>query len=375
MKNTVFYTISAIFWTVCITFIGLIWLEYLGGYDFLKDIEKSNNEEFRIYNSDYYGRDFEGNPYEAFSIQHLNPFYMFGLPWTPDAIATANNSVVSLNQAGFRNSFQNGARMTGIFLGGSTAFGSGATSDLTTIPSALNKLQGDYNFMNYGVPSWNSHQEMVAYTKIPAGTKYVISFSGANDFIVALRYCKKGYEFPQGTPESFEYLAAITDNIRGDRKDGGMISRLFPRTRKKLSRLFYGKGGSRAQRPNCQSRILEAADAFIRNQSVVRDLALVRGSGYLLVLQPSTQFLVPTERERYVGEVELRRDFYRYVMASRLCQAADCLDLSETFRDAVPLQASETPEDPNRAIFVDMVHLTDRGYALVAERLDAMIRR
>ena len=186
---------------------------------------------------------------DAFSIQHLHPFYMFSLPWSPDTIAATNNDVASLNQAGFRNSFQNDARMTGILLGGSTAFGIGASSDLTTISSALNKVQGDYAFQNYGAPSWTSHQEMVAYAKIPTGTSYVISFSGANDFIVALRYCKKGHGFPAGSPESFEYLAAITGDIRGARKDGGMISRLFPRTRKKLSRLYYGKAASRAALP------------------------------------------------------------------------------------------------------------------------------
>ena len=62
-------------------------------------------------------------------------------------------------------------------------------------------------------------------------------------------------------------------------------------------------------------------------------------------------------------------------MASRLCQAADCLDLSEMFKGFAPLEIGDSPEDPSRAIFLDKVHLTDRGNALVAEQLDAMIRR
>ena len=375
MKKTVFYAISAIFWTVCISFVAVAWLEYLGGYDFLKDIGKSDSDAFELYKSEYYGRAFEEDPYEVFTIQHLHPFYMFSLPWNPDAIAAANNSVVSLNQEGFRNSLQNNARMKGIILSGSTAFGHGASSDHTTITSALNKLQGDYDFLNYGVPSWNSHQEMVVYTKIPTGTNYVISFSGANDFNIARRYCKKGYAFPLGSPESFEYLAAITDDIRGDRKDGSMVSRLFPRTRKKLSRLFYGKGGSREQRPDCRPRILAAADVFIINQSVIRDLALARGSKYMLALQPFLHFIVPPKKERRIEDVELRQVFYRHVMGSPFCQAAVCLDFSETFRDAVPLQTNETPEDPNRAVFLDKVHLTDLGNERIAELLDAMIRR
>lgn len=375
MKKAAFYLISSIIWTVCISFVALIWLEYLGGYGLLKGMGKSDKDEFRLYNSKYYGRSFEESPYKAFSIQHLHPFYLFSLPWSPAAIAAVNNDIVSLNPAGFRNSFRNGARMTGVILGGSTAFGSGASSDLTTISSALNKRQDDYYFLNYGVPSWTSHQEMVVYTKIQTRTNYVVAFSGANDFIVALRYCKKGYEYPPGSPESFEYLAAITDDIRGARKDGGMISSLFPRTRKKLSRLFDKIGGVPKQRPDCRPRILEAADAFIRNQSVVRDLALARGSGYLLALQPFLHFIVPPKRARQIEDAALRREFYRRVMASRFCRIADCLDFSETFKDAVPLQASATPGDPNKAIFIDKVHLTDRGNARIAEQIDAMIRR
>ena len=98
-------------------------------------------------------------------------------------------------------------------------------------------------------------------------------------------------------------------------------------------------------------------------------------SGYLLALQPFLHFIVPPRKERPVEEAELRREFYRHVLESPFCQVADCLDFSETFIGAVPLLASETPEDPNRAIFVDKVHLTDQGNERIAEQLNATIQR
>ena len=38
-------------------------------------------------------------------------------------------------------------------------------------------------------------------------------------------------------------------------------------------------------------------------------------------------------------------------------------------------QPTGVGEDPNRAIFVDKVHLTDHGNERIAERLNAMIHR
>ncbi len=38
-------------------------------------------------------------------------------------------------------------------------------------------------------------------------------------------------------------------------------------------------------------------------------------------------------------------------------------------------QPTGVGEDPNRAIFVDKVHLTDHGNVLIAEQLNSMIRR
>jgi len=374
MRKTLFYALSALLWGACFSIVALVWLEHLGGYDLLKGGGKSSKDKFEIHHSAYYGQPLDGNPYEAFAIQHLHPFYMFSLPWTAKDIAEANTAIISLNARGFRNSFSNGAARRGVILGGSTAFGSHASSDDTTLASALNRLQTNYDFLNYGVPSWNSHQETVAYTKIPFETDFVIAFTGANDFSIAAHYCRKGYDFPLGSPESFEYLAAITDDIRGERKDGGFLSGLFPRTQKKVSKLLAKISGPEIGRPDCHADILGAADAFIANQRVVRDLAVARGGTYLMVLQPHIDFL-KTPDEKRIEAAKLRRAFYRYVAESEFCRTSNCLDLSRMFDGTEPLYVNETPKNPNKAIFADKVHLTDHGYALVAERLNLVIRR
>src|SRR5262249_11912372 len=150
MKKMLF-TISAILWVMCISLIVLGWLEYFGGYDLIKKMGKRDKIHFLLFRTKYYGRPLDEKPYAPFHVQHLHPFYLFALPWTVKEIAKANslNSIISLNQLGFRNSFQNSAQRKGVILGGSAAFGAGASGDQTTIASALNKIQGDYDFLNY----------------------------------------------------------------------------------------------------------------------------------------------------------------------------------------------------------------------------------
>lgn len=363
MKKAVTYMLSAALWGVCFLLGTLIWLDHLGGYKTVSNIMDERGNKVRLYESSYFGKPLQENPYKRYSVQYLNPFYMFSLPWTEQAIARANSVVVTLNNSGFRNSFLNGAARKAAILGGSTAFGTHASNDENTLASALNKIQEKYEFHNFGVPSWNSHQEMVAYTKIPFKTDFVIAFSGSNDFAIAMRYCKAGKAYPPATPESFEYLAEMTDDIRGT-KNVSIVSSLFPHTSRKLAKLFTAaESGSVAG--ECRPRISEAAEAFVSNQQIVRDVAVARGSSYLLALQPHLYFL----QDRQSPEHELRMFFYDKIVKSDFCRQSRCVDLSRVFAGASPLHIDEVPDNPQKAIFTDRVHLTDRGFQLVAKLL------
>ena len=63
--------------------------------------------------------------YDAFRIQHLNPFYMFFFPLERDARIALGNDVVSIDADGFRGRGPGHAdgRKLVFFLGGSSAFG------------------------------------------------------------------------------------------------------------------------------------------------------------------------------------------------------------------------------------------------------------
>lgn len=109
-----------------------------------------------LHKTNYYGSLRERDPYQMFYIEHLHPYYLFSAPWLKKDRYAANNDTV--NRAGFRDnpSFEPN-KTTGVFLGGSAAFGQYATSNDMTIAAQLSRL-GDLKFINLNAPSWNSHQ-------------------------------------------------------------------------------------------------------------------------------------------------------------------------------------------------------------------------
>jgi len=100
--------------------------------------------------------------YVPFRVQHLHPLYFFFFPLEGEARVALSNEVCSLTREGFRGPGpdQRGDRQLAFLTGGSTVFGDGTESDAETITAHLNRLQSAYFFVNAGVPSWASAQEL-----------------------------------------------------------------------------------------------------------------------------------------------------------------------------------------------------------------------
>ena len=153
-----FLYIALIFSTLLITF------EFLGISKFINQniIDEKNEGIYELRETDYYKKGgLLYDPYTEFIVQVLHPTYFFSSHWNIEKIKKFNNPYVSLKNSGFRNSlkFEN-KKDSIILLGGSTAFGHGSSSDNTTVSSLLSK-KSKYNSVNNGLPSWNSHQEML----------------------------------------------------------------------------------------------------------------------------------------------------------------------------------------------------------------------
>ena len=92
------------------------------------------------------------------------------------------SGIVNTDNLGFRRSHI-AKRYDSIILGSSFVFGVGASSDDHTIVSILNKIT-NYSFRNLGIRAANSTQELIAALPYLATTKCVIICSGLNNLIV-----------------------------------------------------------------------------------------------------------------------------------------------------------------------------------------------
>ena len=134
-------------------------------------------------------RDALASAYAPFAVQHLHPQYLFFFPLDRQTRTTMGNPTASIDADGFREPgpSQANGRTLAVMVGGSAVFGDFATSNATTITSYLNNLQDQYFFVNAGVPSWNSTQELmrVALQIVDLRPGLVIAYDGANDGALA----------------------------------------------------------------------------------------------------------------------------------------------------------------------------------------------
>ena len=141
----------------------------------------------------------------------MREYDTIGHSWVPYLMyfhtAGYSSAAVNTDPRGFRIVYRGEERISpfgglagsdiGLIVGGSTAFGVGATNDRQTLPSILNSLT-DCLWLNFGGRAFSSTQEFLLFLfyrhMLPAGrVKKIIIFSGINNLIlhhIARRYPK-----------------------------------------------------------------------------------------------------------------------------------------------------------------------------------------
>lgn len=256
-----------------------------------------------------------------------------------------------------------------IVAGGSTAFGVGATQDAHTIPSVLNRTT-DGLWLNFGGRTFNSTQELLLFLlHLPRKLDRVVIFSGANNIVLAcLRngsspvygafYNQSLFERAMSNPPE-EYIG-IRRATRQLFKEAGRHVRMTSTDGERTEVSLEG----------CYQDILACFQRDLRAFKVLTDGV---GARLYFALQPMATWidkaLSPEEQRMFdilddlhpwrvlaKGIRDVRGRYFEDV--ARICTEENVpfhnLNLDPAFRDAAWL-------------FVDRVHLTDRGYALAAE--------
>jgi hypothetical protein len=324
--------------------------------------------------------------YQPFTIQHLHPSFLFWFPLDPAARRALNNRVITLSDEGFRGSspMEKGTRKVAFILGGSAAFGHFATRDETTISGYLNALQDQYLFVNAGVPSWVSSQELerLALELVAYQPALVIAYDGFNDAATGADYAKRGITMPPGTPESFDELSNLVDDIRGTRRATRqrLHRQLFPHLMNAVD--TWREGGqpqvSQPRSPHMSEAaagvMRTAAAAYAQNITTMSRLTSASGARFIGVFQPVLSLHAhrpvgtSCDRDRFQPELEL---FHQTVRA-RLPRDVEYHDFAALFdRDysSVPRFCAQRGDHLVDQVFVDSVHLFDPGNKRVAEEL------
>ncbi|MFD7659916.1 SGNH/GDSL hydrolase family protein, partial [Actinosynnema sp. NPDC059797] len=263
-----------------------------------------------------------------------------------------------------------------VLLGGSPAFGFGATSDERTITSVLSRGEGAATWFNLGAPAYNSTQELVLFMlhrhQLPR-VRDIIVFSGLNDLVVAGlpdaradygQFFFSGEFFTQlGVPEAGNQL----------RQPKWALGRLAKR---------IGLSGGAAkedgepQAPTPEERVDTAVAQCSRDLDRLLELAAPTGARVHFALQPTALWTgkrrTPEERA-LIDDADRERaavwNLFRPILDRQVYEryrdrlAAVCAERSVSFFDTNPALSGDD------WFFVDLVHLNDEGNRVVAEAM------
>lgn len=316
--------------------------------------------------------------YRPFTTQHLHPYYLFFFPLQPEQRAALGNAVCSIDADGFREPgpASAGTRKLAVLLGGSTAFGDYASSNQATITSNLNRLQSDYFFVNAGVPSWNSTQELARMAIQIAAMKpaLVITLDGANDAALAdlPAFGQPGMQYPPGTPENFDQLEALVDEAR--RPWTRLTWRaLFPEIFNRIDK--YSKVDSGRPPPLPVATVNRASQRYVANLTEIAVLSRGAGARFLAVFQPIAGLHRHVSPDDYDPRDFVDAAAFRDAALAAQPKPFELIDFSSVFDEELPsvpvLRDDVTPE----TIFMDEVHLSDRGNTMLARRLWQLVSR
>lgn len=261
-----------------------------------------------------------------------------------------------------------------LFVGSSTAFGIGASSDAATLPSRLwSRYAPSRPWLNLAGRSHSSTQELllfVLYRHLLPPVEEIVIFSGLNNLA----------------------LSRLPEQQRGDHGAFFNCGEYFEkmeelRARHRKSSLGLGRRGRRSEEPADQEaavpelseRISSAVELTARHLETWRSLASLTGAKVTFVLQPLATWIrerpAPQEKLLFeeLDEISNFWELYGDIATQEAGQtyadqlASACEKLEVPFLDFAPVLAEAVEEQD--WLFVDRAHFTDRGHDLAAELL------
>lgn len=286
-----------------------------------------------------------------------------------------NSKTVRTDAQGFRFSYKHDVRTdflnqgpNALLLGGSFAFGVGATDDRYTVSSNLNIMTG-LNWLNFGGRAFSSTQELLLflfyYQQVP-NIKKVVLLSGLNNLV--LYYLSPSYLKELGAfYYQAQYEQAMNKSILTKKGKVFNLLKSFIAPDKRSDICSKNKGNKE-----------DLLFVLKRDISIWKLLTKTLNIDLYYVLQPAVNWTnkdLTKEETSLFDELDklpqnlwqiLKRkmDYESYVWYCREIETA-CREYQIPFLD---MNKAFSAKNFNREwLFVDRVHCNDRGYAFAAE--------
>ena len=329
--------------------------------------------------------------------QEWRPFIMYF--HTPNV----RNSTVNTDELGFRITHFNGcdysiggdevySNEVSFIVGGSTAFGVGATSDRMTLPSLLSQKSGRL-FLNLGGRAFGANQELILFSQVVhkyPRTNSVIIFSGLNElYLSRFRHSGGNFgcfyfaeQFKDAMNQSIlspkrKLLKFFLYPIFGEKIDYNRIRQ------KDLFKIINSSvGGSSSHKSNTQLFDVEyAVNQLKKNLFIWKKMSQSMPFLLRFVLQPVPQWCdKDCSEEEAVLFRFLEKEYDAHNIMSQLTKGLYldysgmvqkiCADLGIEFCDMNKMLGDTVSAE--NWLFADRAHLTDQGNMVVSERLYKM---
>ena len=347
----------------------------------------------------------------------MEAYDRLGWTWRPyimfSQCANFTSSFVNTDSNGFRHSYDKNNKLinhniineANILIGGSTAFGVGATSDLHTIPSLLNKNTNE-TWLNFGGRAYTSAQELMLFLfyhhNISKINKIVI-FSGMNDLTIFYmsKYFNKnfgGFFFGNKFYESMSHNGRIRDlilrpiiipflkqiygNFNFQKLSLNALLNLF--MKKKDINDFRHIMNENEIIYDHESEIQILPKILKNNLKNWKIFSMNYNAKLIYVLQPFADWLNSreiAEEENVLFKILNKKQGKTWEMLSNKLRKKHeffsteiskiCTEFDIKFYDSNVYLNS--PQFSHKHLFVDRVHLTDLGYSIMANYIKDLL--
>ena len=309
-------------------------------------------------------------------VLELDPHLLF--PIRPDQELPG----LRINAQGFRGADWELAKPPGtrrvVVLGGSTAFGKAASSDTNTFAALLEERlapRGAIQVLNAGMIAFDSNQEriLLATRLLDYAPDLIVYFDGWNDFYY-------GGQRKDGRPPEHPHFQELEQALVDGRRPWlGLLrlSALYRGIERRWPgwRLSLGLDDPPDRGFGRFRHEPEAVARYRRNLERMIRLARAYGADSLVAPQPEIfDRADPSEFEQYKRE-QLESDGYAdYARAHWRDYVRAAFEVARA-EGVAQVALQDVFGDLEGDAFVDLVHLTDRGHARVADALRAPVQR